>query len=112
MVCFVNNIRMEFSEIEAELKLSTYYEWKVCDFLLKNDRTMPIPLKVHILDLEVSLVTEKIWLEYELVGQIESFFSSDKTDSPLKKKIEKLCARIIFQLAFQINQISSLLKIS
>jgi hypothetical protein len=101
---------MEFSEIEAELKLSTYHEWKICDFLLKNDRTMPVPLKVHILDLEVSFVTEKIWLKTDLVGQIESFFNSDHIDSPLKKHIEKLCARIIFQLAFQINQISNYLK--
>ena len=48
---------------------------------------MPVPLKVHILDLEVSFVTEKILLKSDLVGQIESFFKSNHNDSPLKKHI-------------------------
>jgi hypothetical protein len=38
--------------------------WRACDFFLKFDKNMPANIKVHLLDLEVGIVSEKIWKNY------------------------------------------------
>lgn len=41
--------------------------WKACDFFLKFDRTMPTSLKLHLIDIEVGLLSHKLWKSFDFV---------------------------------------------
>lgn len=61
LVFFVSNITVFFDEIESVLETHRLHQWIACDFFLKFDRSMPSALKLHLLDLEVNMVSFKIW---------------------------------------------------
>jgi hypothetical protein len=46
------------------------------DFFLKFDRTMPVNIKVHLLDLEVEIISKKLWKDEENLANIQKFLSN------------------------------------
>lgn len=44
--------------------------WIVLSFFMKNDKSIPTTLRLHLLDLEVDLISYKLWRNPELVEAI------------------------------------------
>jgi hypothetical protein len=61
LVFFVSNISLSFEDIESIIKSDKIGEWKACDYFMKFDKSIPSTLKLHILDLEVNLISYKVW---------------------------------------------------
>jgi hypothetical protein len=75
LVFFVSNITIFFEEIESGLETQRLHQWCACDFFIKFDRGMPSALKLHLLDLEVNMVSFKIWQDTDLVQQMHNLAS-------------------------------------
>lgn len=58
---------MTFEEVEKEVDVEGFELWKACDFFLKFDRTMPTSLKLHLIDIEVGLLSHKLWKSFDFV---------------------------------------------
>ena len=86
-------------------------QWKACDFFLKFDRAMPSALKLHLLDIEVNIVSAKIWLDEQLVHHMHSFANGGNYEGPYGEVLEKCFKRLLHQIAFQITQLSQILKL-
>lgn len=41
--------------------------WIVLSFFMKSDKAIPTPLRLHILDLEVDLISYKLWKRPDMV---------------------------------------------
>lgn len=41
--------------------------WKSIDYFLKSDKSIPSPLKLHLLDVEVNLVSFKLWKSKDMI---------------------------------------------
>lgn len=68
---------------------------------------MPVNIKVHLLDVEVDIISERIWKDSENVANIQNFLMNEKFSSKEVEAVyEKLCRRILHQIAFQIIQLS------
>ena len=65
---------------------------------------MPVNIKVHLLDLEVEIVSEKVWKNQGTIAKIQSFCNNEKIGKD-HEVTEKLCRRILHQIAFQIVQL-------
>ena len=61
LVFFVSNISLSFEKIEQELQIVPFEMWKAIDYFLKSDKSIPFPIKLHFLDLEVNFISFKIW---------------------------------------------------
>lgn len=44
------------------LGLSWYQIWKVADFYLKYDKSMPLSIKVHALEIETRIASFELWV--------------------------------------------------
>jgi len=42
---------------------------------------MPANIKVHLLDIEVDIISEKIWKDSENIANIQNFLSNEKFSS-------------------------------
>lgn len=82
LVLFVSNITMSFEDIEGFLETDRLDQWKACNFLLNFDRTIPSALKLHLLDLEVNIVSSKIWLDEQLVQHMNAFANGSTYEGP------------------------------
>ncbi len=51
------------------------------DFFLKFDKSMPVNIKIHLLDFEVEIISEKIWNDSENVANIQNFLMNEKFTS-------------------------------
>lgn len=60
-VLFVRNSSLTFADIEEHMNLNSLNMWKACDFFAKFDKSMPATLKMHLIDLEASYLTQKLW---------------------------------------------------
>ena len=76
VVLFVSNSALSFNEIEAELGTDPFELWKACDFFINFDKGMPMALKTHLLDLEVTLISEKLWKEPNYIQMISDMARS------------------------------------
>ena len=87
--------------------------WKAIDYFLKSDKAIPSPLKLHLLDLEVNLISFKIWRDWEMVKQISAIANKNhKEFSEVQYSLaEKLFKRTLHQIAFQITRLTTLLNI-
>ena len=57
VVFFVSNIDFSFDRLEQKFNLSYISLWRAVDFFLKFDKTMPVNIKVHLLDVEVDIIS-------------------------------------------------------
>lgn len=63
-VYFILNIKnMKFERLVEVIGISWFDLWKLMDFFMRLDSTMPVPLKAHILDLEAKVVSYYAWRE-------------------------------------------------
>lgn len=73
LVFFVSNITTTFEEIEQMIDTGRLDQWKAVDFFLKFDRAMPSALKLRLLDLEVNIISAKIWTDEQIVHHMHAF---------------------------------------
>ena len=57
VVFFVSNIDFSFDRLEQKFNLSYISLLRAVDFFLKFDKTMPVNIKVHLLDVEVDIIS-------------------------------------------------------
>ena len=82
-------------------------EWKACDFFMKFDKTIPSTLKLHILDIEVNLISFKIWKDASFVETIQQI-ATNKFEGQ-DEHMERCFKRVLHQMAFQTNQLCTAL---
>lgn len=106
VVFFVSNIDFSFDKLEQRFDLSYISLWRAVDFFLKFDKSMPTNIRVHLLDVEVDIISEKIWKDEENIANIHNFLNNDKfTSKEIETIYERICKRILHQIAFQIIQL-------
>lgn len=110
LVFFVSNINMDFDDIEGIIGADKICEWKACDFIMKNDTSIPSSLKLHILDLEVNLVSYKIWKTDRVINYVRDLLSCASNVKP-GDSLERCVKRVLHHMAFQTNQICLALKL-
>jgi hypothetical protein len=44
--------------------------WIAVDLMLNYDKKMPLPIKMHLLNLETSIVNSKIWKEASTINSL------------------------------------------
>jgi hypothetical protein len=47
--------------------------WKAISYFLNSDKSIPHPIKIHFLDLEVDFISYKIWQNYDMVVKLSNF---------------------------------------
>ena len=104
LVFFVSNISMSFEEIEEVMDSSKIDEWKACDFFMRFDKSIPPTLKLRILDMEVNLISYKVWKEPVFISTIQQL-ANNRSDVNQGEHMERCFKRILHQLAFQTNQL-------
>lgn len=70
---------------------------------------MPATLKLHLLDLEVAIVSYKAWRDNNLLSQLYACANNETTVS---NAIERCFKRILHQIAYQILQLKANLGLS
>lgn len=87
--------------------------WKAIDYFLKSDKSIPSTLKLHLLDLEVNLISFKIWRSKEMINLMSSVANRNgpNMNESLYFIAEKLFKRTLHQIAFQITRLTTLLSI-
>ncbi len=78
IVFFVSNIDATLDKLEQQIKVSQISLWRAVDFFLKFDKSMPVNIKIHLLDFEVEIISEKIWNDSENVANIQNFLKNEK----------------------------------
>ena len=63
IVMFVTNQQGSFENLVSLLSLSWFSVWSKIDSVLKYDTRMPTSIKVHLLSLETTLVSKRLWGE-------------------------------------------------
>jgi pantothenate kinase-related protein Tda10 len=84
--------------------------WKACDFYAKFDKAMPSSLKMHLIDLEASYLTHKLWKESPNLEMIARIARGEKDREAYSSRSEfgdRLFRKLLVQTAFQINQLAS-----
>jgi hypothetical protein len=108
---FSSNSHLTYEDLENEMHVAPVDLWKACDFLIRFDRVMPHPLKVHLLDIEVTLISEKLWTEKENIEMIVRFANGEKEANALRWDLsERIFKRFLHQTAYQIQNLGSHLK--
>lgn len=51
--------------------------WEALSFFMKNDKSIPITLRLHLLDLEVDIVSYKLWRDPDMVEGISCAANSN-----------------------------------
>jgi hypothetical protein len=54
---FVSNIEFSFDRLDEIFNLSYISMWRAVDHFLKFDKNMPVNIKVHLLDVEVDIIS-------------------------------------------------------
>lgn len=93
------------------MNTSPFELWKACDYFLKFDKAMPSALKLHLLDIEVSLISYKMWRDQSMVEAIKDFANGERDFDIGNEFVEQLFKRVLHQTAFQIQQMGSSLKL-
>jgi hypothetical protein len=65
---------------------------------------MHINIKVHFLDIEVDLISSKIWKNNAIIEGLSDFYNNIKNSSE-SGSFHKLGRRILHQIAYQITQV-------
>ncbi len=61
-VYFILNVtQVSFAKIVNIIEIPWYELWKVMDFYIRFDSSMPNNLKIHLLDLEVKIISSLAW---------------------------------------------------
>lgn len=108
---FSSNSHLTYQDLENEMHVPPVELWKACDFLIRFDRVMPHPLKIHLLDIEVTLISEKLWTEKENIEMIVRFANGEKETNALRSELsERIFKRFLHQTAYQIQNLGSQLK--
>ncbi|KAL4446465.1 hypothetical protein ABPG74_001206 [Tetrahymena malaccensis] len=119
-VYFILNVSyIDFQKLVHFIDINWFELWKIMDFIMRLDQTMPVSLKAHILDLEVKIVSYYSWRQD---SQLLQFVKAYIQDTEQAKKllddrqqgsvIEKFFRRVLHQCAYTINQVCSALKLN
>lgn len=71
---------------------------------MKFDKTIPSTLKLHILDIEVNLISYKVWKDQSFVSIIQQI-ANNKNEGMPDEHMDRCFKRILHQMAFQTNQL-------
>ena len=87
--------------------------WKAISHFLSSDKGIPSPIKLHFFDIEVNLISSKIWQSDLMVENLYHFANKNlKNIQEAEASImEKLFRRSLHQIAFQITRLSANLEI-
>lgn len=96
---------IELAEVEW------YHLWRVCDYFLRYDKTMPNALKFHVLDLETRVVSMELW---KVESDIFQIFNPNQSARVHKRypESDRFVRRILHQVAYQIHLLSGPLNLS
>lgn len=79
IVLFVNNSPLAFEDLEEQVDVNAFNLWKACDSFLKFDKaSMPSALRTHLLDIDTSIVSEKVWRDHDSVELIKNFINNER----------------------------------
>jgi hypothetical protein len=96
----LNVTTVSFGNLTEVLQVPVYELWKACDAAMQLADGMPSPVKRHLLDIEVNLISQDVWrADSTLLACLREGGRGDGTH-------ERVFKRVLHQIVYQIYQLS------